>query len=319
MFELPTALEKSAILPWEDRAEKNTGASQKITVSIVMPIFNVARHIERTIRSLLCNDLGGVEILIMDGGSSDGTMEIVNYYRDYFTKIHSAPDEGQSDAINQGFAQATGKIFYWLNGDDILLPGALTTIRQNFQQNPDCNVLVGDAYMTEMDLTPINHFQFSNEKLRFDYLLDYASHHLIQPSVFFSKEAWENCGPVRLDYHYAMDADLFLAMASHYKFRYLKMDLAYSVYHEDCKTRDARAESITELALVQASHGGFEQARKTLNILVEMFNQKNTTETGVKEPLCVQCEVLEKRLRELTAQVEQSKAAFLEIDAMDTL
>jgi glycosyltransferase involved in cell wall biosynthesis len=184
----------------------------------------------------------------------------------------SEPDQGQSDAINKGFSLATGRILGWLNGDDILLPYALNIVRNFSIANNHPDLMIGDAYMVEKDFRPIRHFQFNHDKVRFSTLLDYASNHLVQPSVFFSRAAWQNCGPLDITDHFAMDADLFLCMAKEYEPTCIQQDISYSVYHEECKTQGKRAESITQLALVQAKHGGMTEARKTLDLLVEMYN-----------------------------------------------
>lgn len=270
---LPTPLDPEACLPWEARHKTETVEEGLPGVSIVLPIFNAGKFLEKTLRSLMCNDLTGVELIVMDGGSSDDTARILAHYADLFAICVSEPDRGQSDAINKGFKQASQPILYWLNGDDIILPNTLGAVRRTFAAHPDTQVVVGNAYMTEMDFAPIRHFTFEGDKLTFDYLLDYAAHHLIQPSVFFTRTAWEAAGPVKEEMHYAMDADLFLGMARAFPFRHLPLDIAYSVYHEECKTRGKRAESITELAMVQAAHGGLDQARKTLNLLVSLYNE----------------------------------------------
>ena len=280
---LREARRSDARLPWEEglTLEPAEGLPQ---VSVVIPIYNSGAFLEKTLRSLLCNDLTGVELILMDGGSTDDTAQIVEHYRDIFAHVTMEPDKGQSDAINRGFEKATGDILYWLNGDDIILPNALTAVRRAFRDSPGTEVVVGDAYMTEQDFTPIRHFQFSPEKLTFDYLLDYAAHHLVQPSVFFSRAAWDRAGPCKEDHHYAMDADLFLGMAAAYPFLHIPVDIAYSVYHEGCKTRGSRAESITELALVQARHGGFDQARATLDILVALYKDREAPPAPAAAP-----------------------------------
>jgi len=318
MHNLPVPTSKNAILPWEQDLHIEPVDKDCPSISIVVPIFNAGAFIEKTIRSLLCNDLSGVELILMDGGSTDSTMEIVNYYGKFFTVIHSAPDDGQSDAINRGFKKASNEILYWLNGDDLVLPNTLKRARGYFRDNSSCDVLVGNAFMTELDLSPINHFVFSPEKLKFDFLLDYASNHLVQPSVFFTRKAWGTCGPVNNDYHYAMDADLFIGMAREYTLHHLDLDIAYSVYHEGCKTRDARAESIAELALVQAGHGGLSQAQKTLNILIELHNelQEKKTPSVTTHADCLTCKVLEARLNELNKTLEENKRIYLEIDML---
>lgn len=265
-------LDPDSILPWERNTVVEAAEEGYPGVSIVMPVYNAARFIEKTFRCLLLNDLTGCEVILMDGGSTDGTMAIANHYASLFTHITSARDNGQSDAINRGFAKATKPILHWLNGDDILLPNALNEVRKAYLENPQTDVVVGNAYLTEVDFKPIHHFRFDETKLTPEYLLDYARHHLVQPSVFFSRTAWNECGPVREDLHYAMDADLFIRMSRQTSMKAIDVDLAYSVYHEDCKTRGSRAESVAELAYVQASHGGIEEARNTINVLVHEFN-----------------------------------------------
>ena len=309
-------LSPSSVLPWEVNLEIDRIENDCPGVSIVIPIYNSGAFLEKTLRSLICNDLTGVELLLMDGGSTDNTAQIVEHYRDIFSVIVMERDNGQSDAINKGFAQATTDIFYWLNGDDIILPNALTKMRRAFRDNPGAHVVVGNAYMTEKDFTPIRHFIFSPEKLKFKYLLDYAAHHLVQPSVFFSRTAWEQCGPCKMHMHYAMDADLFLGMASKFDFLYLEADIGYSVYHEDCKTRDKRAESITELALVQASFGGNDEARRTLDILVAIFNDLS------KRPPAAASSVAEtlagRKLAALEAEVAKNRELILDLDVAAT-
>ncbi len=305
MLMLPKPFDPAARLPWEEDTKIETAEAGLPGVSIVIPIYNAGKFLEKTLRSLMCNDLTGVELILMDGGSTDHTAQILAHYRGIFAHCVSEKDNGQSDAINKGFARATHPILYWLNGDDVILPNTLNAVRRCFAENPDTQVVVGNAYMTEIDFAPIRHFTFSPEKLRFDYLLDYASNHLVQPSVFFTRTAWDHAGPVKEEMHYAMDADLFLTMARAYTFRHLALDIGYSVYHPDCKTRDKRSESITELAMVQARHGGLDQARKTLDVLVDLYNTA-TTSAAQRAEKAVSPSVLQRRINALEEEAAQN-------------
>jgi glycosyltransferase involved in cell wall biosynthesis len=308
-------LRSDAILPWEKDFTLEVADKGLPSLSIVIPIYNSANFLEKTLRSLLCNDLSGVELILMDGGSLDGTMSIVEHYKDMFSYIQTARDKGQSDAINNGYKNATGEIFYWLNGDDIILPNVLNKVREYFKLNPDCNVLIGNAYMTEFNFSPINHFVFSEEKLTFSYLIDYAKNHLIQPSVFFSRKAWESQSELDIDNHYSMDADLFIGFAKKYKLHHLNMDLAYSVYHEECKTRAARAESIVSLALVQAKHGGQKEAINTLNILIDMYKELIIKcESGQASASDKKIQVMESRLETIQSHIEEQKSLMIKLD-----
>lgn len=315
-------IDQNSVLPWEEGFDQIPAAADLPGISIVIPIYNAGKFLEKTLRSLLCNDLSGCEIILMDGGSVDSTAEIVEHYSDLFSSVTMSPDEGQSDAINKGFDQATKDILYWLNGDDIILPNTLNLVRQAFASNPQLDVLVGDAYMTELDFRPINHFEFSKEAIRYDSLIDYAKNHLIQPSVFFSRRAWNEVGPLDLSLHYAMDADLFIGMSRKFDFQHIKEDIAYSVYHEDCKTRGKRAESISELAYVQARNGGAEQARETLNLLVDLYNETNGKaeqntqgEKTQQSDDCEKCRFLKSQLASVRNDYEMNKVVMLRIEA----
>lgn len=313
---LPEPIDPKNVLPFEAGHHQKPASADLPGVSIVTPIYNAGLFLEKTIRSLLLNDLSGVELILMDGGSTDNTMEIVEHYRDCFAIIVSEKDEGQSDAINKGFARATKPILTWLNGDDLFLPNAVTEMREAFAKNPGTEVAVGNAYMTEVDFKPIRHFKFSAESLAFSHLLDYAKNHLVQPSVFFTKTAWEAAGPLKNELHYAMDADLFLGMASRFTFLHVPVDVAYSVYHEFCKTRGKRGESITELALVQSRHGGFDEARKTLDILVDLFNKAEENANAVARPSWDQGEygLVARRLDAFETETRKSRANLLAAD-----
>lgn len=322
---LPDPIRPASVLPWEAGLQIEPADPDLPGLSIVIPIYNAGAFLEKTLRSLLCQDLTGVELILMDGGSTDATPDIVAHYRDMFAITVMEKDAGQSDAINKGFERASQPLLYWLNGDDIILPNTLVAVRRLFRDNPDSHVVVGDAYMTEMDFTPINHFRFSPEKLTLAHLMDYAAHHLIQPSVFFTRTAWQTAGPCKLWMHYAMDADLFLGMAAAFRFLHLPLDIAYSVYHEDCKTRGKRAESITELALVQARHGGFDEARKTLDILVDLFNQAEAAQAQPEPrpapqpaPAPADDNILQQQLTTLRRSVEKNKALLLDLDVEAT-
>jgi len=317
---LPEPLDEASRLPWEGHSVIESVPDTFPGVSIVVPIYNAGRFLERTLRSLLFNDPKGNEIIVMDGGSTDNTGVILEHYKDHFKVCISDKDDGQSDAINKGFSLATKPILYWLNGDDLILPNALGRVRKVFDQIESVDVLVGNAYLTELDLTPIRHFEFTPQDLRFECLSDYAVNHLVQPSVFFTRAAWDECGPLSNELHYAMDADLFLGMSRKFEFIHLAADLAYSVYHEGCKTRNKRAESISELGLVQAKHGAFAEAHRTLNLVVEMYNsaagqlQERRDGHSTTSSECDRCALLSRKVEAIEQEVERNKDLLLSKD-----
>ena len=266
-------LKADSILPWESGFTMERADPAWPGVPIVIPDLQFGLVPRKTLPSLMCNDLTGCELILMDGGSTDNTRGIVDAYRDIFSVVVMGKDRGQSDVIDKGYARATKPTLYWLNGDELILPNTMIKVRKAFHDNPGTEFVVGDAYMTELNLKLIRHFKFSPEKLKFDYLLNYAPNHLVQPSVFFSSKAWDVAGPVKEDLHFSMNAELFVGIAMKFQFLHIPVDIAYSVYRGAYKTRGKRAESITELALVQARHRGIDEARVTLDVLVGFFNE----------------------------------------------
>lgn len=327
MIELPRPLNPDSVLPWE-KSNPDPGAAPPSSpdLSVVMPIYQSGEFLERTLRSLVLAGLEGVEVIVMDGGSTDATSRILKHYERFVDQCVSEPDRGQSDAINKGFERASGEILHWLNGDDLLLPGVLPKVRAFFAAHPETQVVSGNAAMTELDLTPIRQFRFSDAALAYEHLLDYAAHHLVQPAVFFRREAWRACGPADLDLHYAMDAALFMKMARDFGIRHLDLEIAYSVYHEGCKTRKDRGPSIIELAMVQAKLGAFDEATRTLNVMSDLLDQaerrsEQRQDSGTAagpDAACERCAAAEARAAAVEREARKNRDLLLDLDLRET-
>ena len=115
------------------------------TISIITPSFNQARFLPRTIESVLTQDYPNMEYILMDGGSTDGSLEIIRNYADRLSYWESKPDRGQTDAINKGFARATGKYLAWLNSDDVYKPGAISEAVDFLENHPEAAMVYGDC------------------------------------------------------------------------------------------------------------------------------------------------------------------------------
>ena len=212
-------------------------------ISIVTPSYNQGRFIEQTILSVLHQNYPNVEYIVMDGGSTDETNEVLERYRHRISMVVSEPDRGQSHAINKGMARASGEIVTWLNSDDMLAPGALAAMAMAFAHSGADMVagicrLYRDGQLVGQHLTAC-----AEGPLRLDHLLDLegswnAGKFFHQPEVMFTREMWERAGGhVREDLHYSMDYELWLRFAhAGAVIHVVGRPMAWFRVHEDQKT-----------------------------------------------------------------------------------
>ena len=180
-------------------------------VSIVTPSFNQASFLEQTLRSVLEQDYPNLEYIVIDGGSTDGSVEIINKYADQLAYWQSQPDQGQTDAINQGFTRASGEILAWLNSDDLLLPGAVNAAARALQAHPEAAMVYGDALLINAEGKTIGKFpaaQTDYRKLRRGYV------HIPQQASFFRADLWQQVAPLDVSFYFAMDYDLWVRLAA---------------------------------------------------------------------------------------------------------
>ncbi len=180
-------------------------------ISVVMPSFNQAGFIERSLNSVINQAYEGLELIVMDGGSSDGTRDILERYSDHLALWRSEPDAGQSDALNKGFQAATGEIFGWLNSDDLYLPGALHYVAQIFAAEPKVDVVYGDWLMLDERERILEHcpaLPASRTRLITEGFFCNAQ------AMFWRRSLHERIGELDTRLHYTMDFDLFLRMIS---------------------------------------------------------------------------------------------------------
>jgi glycosyltransferase involved in cell wall biosynthesis len=175
-------------------------------LSVVVVSFNQAVYLEEAIRSLLLQEYPDLEIFIADGGSVDGSVEIIRRYEPFLSGWLSERDSGQSEAINKGFARCTGVIVNWLCGDDILEPGALLKVGRHFLEHPETDVLSGAAMYRHEKQSELDYTRGCSEE---DLKTLPALNNLIQPSCFFRRSLLQREPPVRMDLHYTMDWELW--------------------------------------------------------------------------------------------------------------
>ena len=232
-------------------------------ISIVTPSYNQGAYLERTILSVLQQGYPDLEYIIIDGGSTDNSADIIRRYECSLAYWVSEPDNGQSSAINKGFAHATGHLFGWLNSDDFLLPEALTTIATMYRENRTAGAFVGGGEYIDLKgkvLLSKEPAEVSLESL-YDWLDIF---HFMQPSCFFTREAWERADGLDESVHIAMDVDLWLKIARHYSFARSPVMVSRSLVHSGAKTTSHRHFSEIDTAFVIMRHGGEKQGRRAI-------------------------------------------------------
>lgn len=180
-------------------------------VSIVTPSFNQAAFLEETLRSVLEQDTPDIEYIVIDGGSSDGSAEILRRYSARLAYWVSEPDRGQTDALNKGFARATGEVLAWLNSDDVLRPGAVRRAVEQLRAHPQAAAVYAEADFIDETGRIIGRFpaaQTDYARLRRGYV------HVPQQSTFFRADLWRQVGPLDPSFYFAMDYDLWVRLAA---------------------------------------------------------------------------------------------------------
>jgi len=230
------------------------GSTQVVTgrVSVIVPSFQQGEFLERTLRSVLDQDYGDVEILVQDGGSTDESVDILKRY-DGRLRWESKPDNGQSAAINEGMRKATGEFLCYLNSDDVMCAGALRRVGSFFAAHHDADVVYGRAdFIDETDRVlgayPVEEWNYTR-------LLETCF--ICQPACCWRRSVMERYGPFDESLRYAMDYEYWLRVGATTPFHLLPEQLARSRCHARAKTFDqASAVLRTTLAILQRYQNG---------------------------------------------------------------
>lgn len=210
-------------------------------ISIVTPSYNQGQFLEQAVLSVLNQDYPNLEYIIMDGGSTDNSVEIIKKCENRLAYWVSEPDNGQSDAINKGFKITTGEILAWLNSDDVYMPGALLTVGRYFLKHPKADVLYGD----QRDIDESGNVFRATRSLAFSKLgLLSRAGSIPQPAAFFRKHVLEKVGYLDTELEYCMDYDFFLRIAFNgCKIVHVPKTLAKFRYHSTSKTFVGKTET----------------------------------------------------------------------------
>jgi glycosyltransferase involved in cell wall biosynthesis len=186
-------------------------------VSIITPSYNQADYLDLTIQSVLGQDYPHIEYIIVDGASTDGSVEIIRRHAGRLAWWVSEPDRGQAEAINKGFQRASGEVIAWLNSDDLYLPGAVARAVRALQANPTLGLVYGDALTIDAQGKPLNWLSFGDWGLR--ELIRFRI--ICQPAVFMRRAVLERAGHLDPAYHMMLDHHLWIRMAQQAPVQYL--------------------------------------------------------------------------------------------------
>ncbi|MCC6612289.1 MAG: glycosyltransferase [Anaerolineae bacterium] len=231
--------------------------------SIVTPSYNQAQFIGETIDSVLDQAYPQVEYIVMDGGSNDGTVDILRRYDDRIQWVSEA-DDGQSDAIEKGFARASGDIYAWLNSDDTYLSNTFTSVADFFEAHPDVDLVYGDLNHIASD----GHLLSSRQAPDFDAEMLKQWCYVPQPATFFRRQLWEAVGGLDRRLHHAMDWDLWLRMAQKGKVCRLPVTLANFRWHNRSKSIAlAYGQNYEAIFVVRSRYGHFSRLENARDFL----------------------------------------------------
>ena len=222
-------------------------------VSIITPSFNQARFLEPCLLSVLEQDYPAIEYIVVDGGSTDGSVDIIRRHAARLAWWVSEADAGQTAAINKGFGRAGGEVLAWLNSDDLLRPGAVREAVAELVAHPEFGMVYGDADYVDAAGRVVGRFpaaQTDAARLRRGFV------HIPQQAAFFRARLWRMVGPLDPSFYFAMDYDLWVRIAAVARLRYVPRTWAAFRLHGEAKTLAAGDRCWPEMLRVHRREGG---------------------------------------------------------------
>ncbi|MGE3919496.1 MAG: glycosyltransferase family 2 protein [Gammaproteobacteria bacterium] len=228
-----------------------------LTISVITPSFNQGRFIEATILSVLKQNIPLLDYVVVDGGSTDNTLTVLQHYRHRLRYV-SEPDNGQTHAINKGLAMTQGDIIGWVNSDDIYYPGTIETILDYFNKHPDADVVYGNANMIDAKdelIAPFPVIDWNFKQLK-------ETCFIAQPALFFRRSVVERFGLLNEKLHFCMDYEYWIRLAkggAH--FAYINQLFAGARIYPETKTASAPLQAQAEILPMLKHHLGYVPAR----------------------------------------------------------
>ena len=249
-------------------------------ISVVIPSFNQGQFIEQTILSVIGQHYPNLEVLVLDGGSTDNTVDILQKYSQYLDYWHSQKDGGQADAINKGMELSSGDIVCWLNSDDMYLPGSLLDIGERFRGRTNQKLLIhGGALVAKED----SQGNFINAKAQLSAPLENPQgltykNFMVQPSAFWTRHLWEVAGVLNPAYSYILDWEWFIRASQKGHFEYVPKYYSVYRYHPDHKTSTGVEKKMQEILDVIGTYSSSERKE----IYMTIYNNRDFIQSRLK-------------------------------------
>lgn len=200
-------------------------------ITIVTPSYQQGQFIEETIRSVLLQGYPNLEYIIIDGGSTDETLDIIRKYEPYISYWVSEPDRGQGHAVNKGWSRANGSILGWLNSDDLYLPGTLQRVAESFLQDEHLELVAGFVSGQTIDL--VEYRRKPPRDFNLEYYLWFSNIGTGQPGIFLKSDLYDQVGAVDENLHYVLDRDYWMRISQlRPDLKYLKMPESLAIARE---------------------------------------------------------------------------------------
>ncbi len=234
---------------------KSPSSDHRFRVSVVVPNFNGVRFLSRTMESLESQTYADIEVIVIDGASTDGSLELIKTWAERLPmRWLSEPDSGQAEAINKGFRMATGEVMGWINSDDLLTPRSVEWAADRFAADSELGFVWGFCLVVDADERPVT---IQNSYVRGD-LADLRRHrnYVSQPGSFYRRNVVNEFGPLNEDLHYLFDYDFFLRVAGRARAEFIPEVMAWFRIHDTSKTGSQERAFLREEPGVYRANGG---------------------------------------------------------------
>jgi glycosyltransferase involved in cell wall biosynthesis len=278
-------LKEEEIFPKDDgREEALPDRTDYPSISVIVPSFNQGQYLEETILSIIGQEYPKLELLVIDGGSTDNSVEILRRYASHIAYWHSRKDEGQGDAINQGINMSSGEVVCWLNSDDMFLPGTLLDIGRRFVGRTDaCHLVYGATIELQHGADALYCQGVLSEPFDADRLTYWDF--IVQPSAFWTRKLWKDVGGIDIRYTYVLDWDWFIRASRAADFEYVPR--FYSIYrlhplHKTHQGGRARREEVVDVVRRYSSNYWiklYEQLHQSYDLMADPESNVSPEET----------------------------------------